>query len=138
MAVIGSFMFGFDTDTKEVFDETLKMIKDLNIDLADFCILTPFPGTPIYKKLEKEGRLLEKDWSKYTMRNVVFKPKNMTSEELLQGVKKMYIEFYSTQNTVKRIFRSLRLGIYPFFLVLSRNAVANMNSKLLYASRLQK
>ena len=138
MAVIGSFMFGFDTDTKEVFDETLKMIKDLNIDLADFCILTPFPGTPIYKKLENEGRLLEKDWSKYTMRNVVFKPKNMTSEELLQGVKNMYIEFYSTQNTVKRILRGLKLGIYPFLLVLSRNAVANMNSKLLYAPKLQK
>lgn len=138
MAVIGSFMFGFDTDNKEVFDETLKMINNLNIDLADFCVLTPFPGTPIYKKLEKEGRLLEKDWSKYTMRHVVFEPKNMTREELLQGVKKMYIEFYSTQNTVKRIFRSLKLGIYPFFLVLARNAIANMNSRLLYSSELKK
>ena len=138
MAVIGSFMFGFDTDTKDVFDETLKMIKDLKIDLADFCILTPFPGTPIFNKLKKERRIFAEDWSRYTMRNVVFEPKNMTSEELLQGVKKMYIEFYSTQNTVKRIVRSLRLGVFPFFLVLSRNAVANMNSKLLFASKVKK
>jgi radical SAM superfamily enzyme YgiQ (UPF0313 family) len=138
MAIIGSFIFGFDTDTKEVFSDTLKMIKELKIDLADFCILTPFPGTPLFDKLDKEGRLIEKDWSKYTMRNVVFKPKNLTTDELLEGVKRMYIEFYSTQNTVKRIFRGLGLGIYPFFLVLVRNAVANMNSKFLYVSEKNK
>ncbi|KYK30283.1 MAG: hypothetical protein AYK22_04050 [Thermoplasmatales archaeon SG8-52-3] len=138
MAVIGSFIFGFDTDTKDVFNETLKMIKDLRIDLADFCILTPFPGTPLYDRLDKEGRLFEKNWSKYTMRNVVFKPKNFTPEELIDGVKKMYIEFYSTKNTIIRIFRSLKLGIYPFFLLLARNAIANMNSKFLYVSQTKK
>ena len=138
MTVIGSFMFGFDSDTKDIFDETLKMIKELKIDLADFCILTPFPGTPLFNKLEKEGRIFTSDWSKYTMRNVVFDPKNMTSDDLLQGVIKMYIDFYSTKNTVKRIFRSLRFGIYPFFLVLARNTVANMNSKILFASKVKK
>ena len=138
MAVIGSFIFGFDTDTKEVFKETLKIIKDLKIDLADFCILTPFPSTPLFERLKKEDRLFEKDLSKYTMRNVVFKPKNFTPEELLDGVKEMYIEFYSIQNTVNRIFRGLKLGIYPFFLVLARNAVANMNSKILYVSQTKK
>ena len=138
MAIIGSFIFGFDTDTKDVFDDTLKMIRSLKIDLADFCILTPFPGTPLFDKLEKEDRIFEKDWSKYTMRNVVFKPKNLTSEELLEGVKRMYIEFYSTQNTVRRIFRGLKLGIFPFFLVMIRNAVANMNSRFLYVSEKNK
>ena len=138
MVVIGSFMFGFDTDTKDVFNETLKMIKELKIDVADFCILTPFPGTPIFNKLEREGRLLTKDWSKYGMKNVVFNPKHMTPEELLQGVKKMYIHYYSTTYTLKRIVRSLRLGISPFFLVLVRNAVANMHRKILLASKIQK
>lgn len=134
MAVIGSFMFGFDSDTKDVFDETLKTIKELEIDVADFCILTPVIGTPVFNKLEKEGRILTKDWSKYDMKNVVFEPKNMTPEELLQGVRRMYAEFYSTSYTVKRVVKSLRLGLYPFFLVLARNAVANMNSKLLFTS----
>jgi len=138
MAIIGSFVFGFDTDSKDVFNETLMMIRNLKIDLADFCILTPFPGTPLFEKLKKEGRIFEKDWSKYTMRNVVFEPKNLTPEELLEGVKRMYIEFYSTQNTVKRIFRGLKLGIYPFFLVMIRNAVANMNSRFLYVSEKNK
>jgi radical SAM superfamily enzyme YgiQ (UPF0313 family) len=134
MAVIGDFMFGFDNDTKDVFNETLRMIKELQIDIADFCILTPFPGTPIYNKLEKEGRILTKDWSQYTLKNVVFNPKNMTPEELMQGLRKMYYEFYSIGYTVKRVARSLGLGIYPFFLVLARNTIANMNSRRLLSS----
>jgi radical SAM superfamily enzyme YgiQ (UPF0313 family) len=135
MAVIGDFMFGFDNDTPEVFNESLRMIKKLQIDVADFCILTPFPGTPIYNKLENEGRILTKDWSQYTLKNVVFKPKNMTSEQLLTGTRKMYYEFYSTGYTGKRIARSLKLGIYPFFLVLARNVIANMNSRRLFSSK---
>lgn len=135
MAVIGDFMFGFDTDTPDVFDETLKVIKELKIDIADFCMLTPFPGTPIFNKLEKEGRILTKDWSQYSLKNVVFEPKNMTPDELTQGLRKMYYEFYSTPYTVKRIVRNLKLGIYPFFLVLARNAIANINSRRLFTSR---
>jgi radical SAM superfamily enzyme YgiQ (UPF0313 family) len=134
MAVIGDFMFGFDNDTPDVFNKTLKMIKKLQIDIADFCILTPFPGTPIYQKLEKENRILTKDWSKYTLKNVVFNPKNMTPDELLLGTRKMYYEFYSKLYTGKRIARSLKLGIYPFFLILARNIIANMNSRRLFSS----
>ena len=135
MAVIGDFMFGFDTDTPDVFDETLKVIKELKIDIADFCMLTPFPGTPIFNKLEKEGRILTKNWPQYSLKNVVFEPKNMTPDELIQGLRKMYYEFYSTPYTAKRIVRSLKLEIYPFFLVLARNAIANMNSRRLFTSR---
>ena len=121
MAVIGSFMFGFDTDTKEVFNQALKMIKQLELDVADFCILTPFPGTPLFDKLNREERILTKDWSKYDMKHVVFNPKHMTPEKLLLGVKKMYIEFYSAPYTLKRVVNSIKLGLFPFFLVLARN-----------------
>ena len=130
MVVIGSFVFGFDTDTKDVFDTTIEAIKKLEVDVADFCIMTPFPGTPIFKELDSQGRILTKDWSKYTMKNVVFEPKNMTADELLLGVRRAYSLFYSTSYTGKRIIKSLRLGVYPFFLVLARNTVANMNSRL--------
>jgi len=131
MVAIGCFVFGFDTDIKEVFDDTLRVIKKLEIDVADFSVLTPFPGTPLFAKLDKEGRILSKDWSKYNMKNVVFEPRNMTPEELHKGVKRMYMEFYSTPYTVKRAVKSLRLGMYPFFLVLERNISANMNSRRL-------
>ena len=135
MAVVGSFIFGFDTDSLSVFDETLKMIKELEIDVADFCVLTPFPGTSIYKKFKDENRILTYDWSKYNLKTPVFQPKNMTPEELKQGLIKMYYEFYSTKYTLKRIIRGLKLGIFPFFLVLTRNAVANMNSRMLLKNR---
>jgi len=132
MAVIGDFIFGFDTDKQDVFDETLKMIKKLDIDVADFCVLTPFPGTPIFNKLDKENRLLTKDWSKYSLKNVVFKPKNMTPKQLMNGIKKMYNDFYSMKHSSKRIFSSLKYGFYPFFSVIARNSVATMNSNKLF------
>jgi len=132
MAVVGEFIFGFDTDTPDVFDETLKVIKDLQIDVADFCVLTPFPGTPLYKQLEKQGRLLTKNWSEYTLKNIVFEPKNMTPEEVLAGVKKMYREFYSMPYTIKRLVRCIKRGVYPFFMVANRNIIAMMNSRQLF------
>jgi len=137
MAVIGSFVFGFDTDTKDVFDATMAAIKKLEVDVADFCVMTPFPGTPIFKELESQNRILTKDWSKYTMRAVVFEPKGMTAKELLVGVRKMYSQFYSVPYTAKRIIKSLRLGLYPFFLVLARNAVANVNSRAIFKNYLE-
>lgn len=129
MAVVGDFMFGFDTDTKEVFEKTLKAVKKLRLDVADFSILTPFPGTPLFEKLENEGRIFTKDWSNYTLNNVVFQPKHMSPNELEEGVKKMYKEFYSVRYTVKRIIRSIPLGFFPSLLVISRNAIANLGSK---------
>jgi len=132
MAVIGCFIFGFDTDTYDVFDDTLKTIKELKIDVADFCILTPFPGTPIFNKLEKEGRILTKDWVNYNLKTAVFQPKKMTEDEIHKGMQKMYSEFYSVPYTTRRVMRGFRLGFYPFFLIMTRNVVATMNARKLF------
>jgi radical SAM superfamily enzyme YgiQ (UPF0313 family) len=132
MIAVGDFMFGFDTDTKDVFDDTLKEIKKLGVDSADFCILTPFPGTPLYNKLEKEKRILTMDWSQYNLKNPVFKPKNMTPEELLIGVRNMYYEYYSIPSNIIRIFKSMRLGFLPFLLVLQRTFAASMSHRKLF------
>ena len=132
MIVVGDFMFGFDADTKDVFDETFKQINKLGIEAADFCILTPFPGTPIYDKLEKEDRIFIKDWSQYTLKNPVFQPKNMTPEELLAGVRKIYYEYYSAPKNVKRILKSIRFGFLPFLLVFQRTFAAAMSHRKLF------
>jgi len=129
MIVIGCFMFGFDTDTPEVFEKTLHVIKDLGIDIADFSILTPFPGTPLYKRLETEGRILTKNWKYYNMGNVVFTPKQMNPEQLQNGVRMMYDKFYTPPYALKRILRSLRWGIYPFIVMVARNMVAMMSRR---------
>jgi radical SAM superfamily enzyme YgiQ (UPF0313 family) len=131
MVVIGDFMFGFETDAPDVFEKTLKTIKELQIDVADFSILTPFPGTPLFKKLDDEKRILTKEWKYYNMGHVVFKPKQMTPEELLRGVQKMYTEFYAFSFSLKRILHNLSRGIYPFFIVFARHVITMMNSRRL-------
>lgn len=135
MIVIGCFILGFDTDTPEIFHQTLTTIQQLQLDIADFSILTPFPGTSIYQTYEKEGRLLTKDWTHYTFKEVVYTPKQMTPEELQQGVQWLYQNFYNPSYTLKRIIKSLRGGLCPFVVVLARNAVAMMNSRRLFPSK---
>ncbi|HHH79857.1 MAG TPA: radical SAM protein [Thermoplasmatales archaeon] len=103
MGVWGSFIFGFDTDTPDVFDVTYDTIKGWGLETAEFNILTPFPKTPLFEKMDKEGRILTKDWSKYDLNNVVFQPKHMTPKELKDGVNRIRKRFYSVQHTVRRI-----------------------------------
>ena len=134
MAVVGDFIFGFDTDTPDVFDKTLQQIKELNIDVADFCVLTPLPGTQLYERLDKEGRILTKDWTCYNLKQPVFQPKHMTAEQLQKGVTKMYAEFYAPLPTMKRLVKSLKLGLYPFLLMGARNLIALMNARRLKPS----
>ena len=114
IGILGYFMFGFDTDTSKIFNKTLDFANDIKLDITNFMILTPYPGTPIYTQFESEGRIITKDWSKYDLDHVVFKPKNMSSEELLTGTKEIAKEYYSSINIIKRILRSIKVGFYPF------------------------
>jgi radical SAM superfamily enzyme YgiQ (UPF0313 family) len=102
MAIQGGIIFGFDEDTPDIFDSTIEKIYELGIDILEINILTPYPGTPLYHRLEKEGRILTKDWSRYNQVDVVFRPKNMTVEELRQGTRKVAKEFYSWKNIIRR------------------------------------
>lgn len=131
MIVIGDFMFGFDTDTTKVFTDTLSMLHKLHIDVADFTILTPFPGTPLFTQLQKQGRILTTNWEKYTMFNPVFQPKQMSPEQLQQGVRLLYQSFYSPKNIVARILQNIPHGIYPFTAAAARNLLASFNTNFL-------
>ena len=125
MGIVGGFIFGFDADTPAIFDATLDAILSWEIDAAEFNILTPYPGTPLYYRLEKEGRILTKDWSKYTQAHVVYMPKNMTPRELLEGTKRVIKGFYSMEKMIKRMFGSLRLHKFaPYSLSLPTINVA--------------
>lgn len=83
--ITSSMIFGFDTHTKDIFRESLDFSQQIEIDEVESVLLAPFPGTPLYKRFKEEGRILTEDWSKYDCANVVFRPKNMTVEELDQG-----------------------------------------------------
>ncbi|MCD6237371.1 MAG: B12-binding domain-containing radical SAM protein [Thermoplasmata archaeon] len=120
MAVEGSFIFGFDYDTLDIFNKTDEFVRKNNLKMAYANALTPYPGTPIYEQLEKEGRILTKDWSKYDGHNyVVFKPKNMTPEELLTNVRELEEGWHKILRSVGRIIKSINFGIYNFFDVMA-------------------
>jgi len=135
MAVHGFFIIGFDSDQKDVFDKTLDFVRTSGLDSADFSILIPFPGTPIFDQYMEEGRILTKDWSKYQYQeNVVYKPKNFTEEELLEGVQHVYEAYYSYSDVFHRFRLSLKRGItnfHPFLFILQ-----NVFTRFYYLKRI--
>ncbi len=121
MMVTGLFMFGFDNDIVDIFGQTLEAMHKWNLDNAAFSIVTPYPGTCLFNQLKKEGRIISYDWSRYTEGNVNFKPKNMSPEELLQGIIKINKEYYSYTSSMKRCLRSKNLSLSLFINKLWRN-----------------
>jgi radical SAM superfamily enzyme YgiQ (UPF0313 family) len=107
IAVQVGIVFGFDNDKPDVFKNTLDFLEDAGVQNVTFNILTPFPGTPLFRKLESQGRILTYDWSKYNSRDdVVFQPKQMSIDELLHGFHYANARFYSFRSIAKRLARS--------------------------------
>jgi radical SAM superfamily enzyme YgiQ (UPF0313 family) len=105
--VQAGIVFGFDSDSDAIFDETLDFLESSGVQNATFNILTPFPGTRLYNRLEAEGRILTRDWSKYNSRDdVVFQPKHMDPETLLEGYRRANRRFYSAKSIYRRLSRS--------------------------------
>ena len=101
--VVAGFIFGLDHDDEGVFERTLRFCEQNRIELPSLFILTPLPGTPLFKRIEAEGRLLHKDWAKYNGATVVFKPKLMTEETLQHGFNWVCKEAYSWGSIFKRV-----------------------------------
>lgn len=106
ISIFGCFVFGLDEDTPDVFAATAKFVVEHGIDLPRFAISTPFPGTPLYHRLEAAGRILTRDWELYDGQHVVFQPQNMSPETLLQGHEWAWKEVYSRWNIARRLMTS--------------------------------
>jgi radical SAM superfamily enzyme YgiQ (UPF0313 family) len=100
--VNASLVFGFDSDTPETFDETLRWLVKNKVETMTGHILTPYPGTVLHKKMEAEGRIICRDLEKYNTSHVVFQPEHLTPEQLQAGYQKMYRDFYSLRNIRRR------------------------------------
>ncbi len=85
IAVVSDFLFGFDAHDKQIFVDTLEYVKEIGFDEVYPHLLIPFPGSQTYIELEKEGRILSKDWSKYDGSHAVYQPKKMTPKDLEEG-----------------------------------------------------
>lgn len=104
VSIQGCFVFGLDHDTLDTFDETAEFAIDVGIDLPRFAVLTPFPGTPLYKKLDSENRILTKDWFLYDAQHVVFQPKLMSAQELAEGHERAWKKIYQYNSILRRLW----------------------------------
>lgn len=109
-----SMVFGFDNDTKETFNETVKFLINNKVSTVSFNILTPYPGTKIHEDLKKENRLITTDWRYYDHNTVVFRPKNMTPYELQIGNVNAKERFYSISSILKRLSANLHSPLIFF------------------------
>ena len=99
IAVAAGIMFGHDEDERNVFEETVRFIKSAGIDILDMSILTPLPGTPLFKRLRTENRLLydafPEDWARYDLNQPVHRLKRLSARELEDGVRYVAAEVFN-------------------------------------------
>jgi radical SAM superfamily enzyme YgiQ (UPF0313 family) len=100
--VFGLFMFGFDGDDKSVFDETVDFNIAANYDACAYSTLTPYPGTLTWYEMKKENRIVSFDWTMYDQGHVVYRPAQMSGDELRVGQAGAYNNFYSRSSIVSR------------------------------------
>jgi radical SAM superfamily enzyme YgiQ (UPF0313 family) len=103
MLVHSSFIVGYDFDSEKTFNELIDFIAETNLLMPLINILTPFPGTELFARLEQEGRILHKDWRKYDTKNVVFAPRFQSPRELEAGYNKIVRAVYSYDAIWKKL-----------------------------------
>jgi len=111
--VNGSFVLGFDEDRKDVFARLAEWIETNRLECATFHILTPYPGTPLFRQMQRESRLLHRDWERYDTAHAVFQPKHMTPDELQLGYDWLYRRLFSMASIWRRRPRG-RSAVLPY------------------------
>jgi hypothetical protein len=110
LAVSGTFIFGNDGDQPDIFERTVEFVLDTGLDLAHFGLLTPYPGTDLYDRLAREGRLLytdfPQDYTRYDLHTAVFRPRQMTPEQLEEGLQWATHQVSSWSMTARRAWKT--------------------------------
>jgi radical SAM superfamily enzyme YgiQ (UPF0313 family) len=115
IAIHGFFLLGLDEDDEDVFKRTVRFAQKMRLEGAQFAWPVPYPGTALCKSLDKDGRIVTKDWSQYES-NLVFKPKLMSREVLQKGRDWVWCEFYSLPSICSRVGLA-RHGLIPIWAV---------------------
>jgi radical SAM superfamily enzyme YgiQ (UPF0313 family) len=103
--VHGMFVFGFDADTSETVKATVDFAIRERIDSAQFLLLTPLPGSELFKRFVAEGRLNERDWDDYDAHHVTFRPRGFTAWKLQMAQVRAHARFYSLARVAGRLLR---------------------------------
>ncbi|UCG68087.1 MAG: B12-binding domain-containing radical SAM protein, partial [Thermoplasmata archaeon] len=136
----GSFVLGFDGDTKETVKNTVEFARDCDIDICIFFPLTPYPGTMLFDRLNREGRILTYDWERYDILEVIFQPKHFTPTDLLGLVVDANMEVNSWGNAFRKIFSRHFSGVpggnlAPLFITLGLRSTAKQLKNVLKFKR---
>jgi len=108
IGVEGGFIFGFDSQGPDCFDDTAEFVDRIGVDVAHFSILTPYPGTATYARMLADERITTFDWKRYNMYTCVFEPARMTAAQLEAGLARAYRNFYSRSRMWRRFKRHAR------------------------------
>lgn len=106
ISVLGTFVLGLDGDTPKSMAETVGLIDEMEVDLPRFAVLTPFPGTDVFRKLKDAGRIFTEDWSLYDSEHVVYEPKHFSPQELQHIFFEVYTKTYSVPRIMRRAARA--------------------------------
>jgi len=115
----GGFIFGFDSQGPDCFDETAAFVDKIGVDVAHFSILTPYPGTATYARMLADERITTFDWKRYNMYSAVFEPAKMTATQLEAGLARAYRNFYSARRRARRFGRHAKGRERVFHLALA-------------------
>jgi len=115
ISVLATMIFGHDFETKDTLRQTLDFLLDLDLITASLGILVPYPGTKLFERLEKQNRLLSKDWSLYDINNLLFTPKNFECDEFIEEMRKLRHRYFGFPVVAKRVIshagNDVRIGL---------------------------
>ncbi|MFN3467188.1 MAG: DUF4070 domain-containing protein, partial [Candidatus Brocadiales bacterium] len=117
ISITAGIIFGFDGDDESVFERTVEFLEEHKVTMSTPAVLTPLPGTPFYRQMEKEGRIFDRNLEHYDGRHVTFYPKLMSPETLQEGYYWVNHRLFSLSSIFKRVVRPTqpyllaRLGI---------------------------
>jgi radical SAM superfamily enzyme YgiQ (UPF0313 family) len=127
--VMASLVFGLDTDTEEVFKVSQEFLAKSKPAFFQACVMTPYPGTPVFDQLKREGRILTDNWSKYDTKKIVIAPKNMSIESFHNGYDEIRKSIYGINSILSRSLPHIFLGTKEFLLYFSLNIGARATYK---------
>jgi radical SAM superfamily enzyme YgiQ (UPF0313 family) len=118
---MASLIFGLDSDTPEIFEAAYDFLTRSKAAFFQACVMTPYPGTPVFNKLRSEGRILTDDWTRFDASKVIIRPENLSPEELLEGYNELKYHFYSNRSILHRSYPNIKIGFYEALLYFSLN-----------------
>lgn len=108
IGVEGTILLGLDSHSEEFILELIDFLLDIELDLAEFTVLTPFPHTKAYRELEQQNRILSKDWNDFSADKVVYQPKQMSPERLQELLDLAWSRFYGDESQEMKMFKLFR------------------------------